>query len=806
MASSELPTTGRVYVSAVVLAGAVAIADSFYQLYTRPIGWEWTILALLTLATGSATVRLPSVPATITVSETFVFTSVLLFGAAAGTLTVTLDALVISFWLARKGVPLYRVIFNVGVLPIAMWVGAHLFYALAAVPPLSIENTPVRQLLWPLLVFTVTYFSLNSGLIAVAIALDKGGSPFRIWRENFAWLSVNYFGGASVAVLLGSYARNLDFTSLALIIPLLLVLYRTFTASMGRVEDANRHLSQLNSLYMSTIETLAMAIDAKDQITHGHIRRVQHYAVALAKATGIREEAQLRAIEAAALLHDMGKLAVPEYILNKPSALTPAEFEKMKLHASVGADILSSIDFPYPVVPIVRHHHESWDGSGYPDGLKGAEIPIGARVLSVVDCFDALTSDRPYRPRLSDVEALKILEDRRGRMYDPLIVDCFLRIHTELSQGELAQSDLPPTSKRTALAAITEASQPAIAATEVSRLEDISASTEEMLTLYELAKGLSGHTALDDAGDVIFKHLRRILPASTCVFFVYDVEADELVAAHSSGEHSHVFQGLRIVLGQRLTGWVAANRQTILNSDPVLDLGEVSRNLRPRLRSCLSTPLIVRTELVGVLTLYSTARESFTEDHRRIIESISGQVAQTVRQSLDYESSRTSRARDGATGLPHLDHVKNLLGPSGNEGPVYPFSLILLRIDNFDKVSAELGASGAKVLLEQITTSTRKVLGSADLLCRSTDEEFVALLPNTDADTCSQVVRKLSSTLTSDGVGESNHSRHSVCVSHATAPEDGTTVEDLLTAARQRIQSPISKKSASTLDKRKSIH
>jgi putative nucleotidyltransferase with HDIG domain/diguanylate cyclase (GGDEF)-like protein len=803
MASSELRASAKVYVSAVVLAGAAAIADSFYQLFTRPVDREWAILALLTLGTGSATVRLPSVPATITVSETFVFASVLLFGAAAGTLTVTLDALVISFWLARRGAPLYRVLFNVGVLPVAMWVGSHLFYALAGVPPLSVQGTPVRQLLWPLLVFTITYFSLNSGLIAIAIALDKGGSPFKIWRQNFAWLSVNYFCGASVAVLLGSYAKNLDFTSLALIIPLLLVLYLTFTASMGRVEDANRHLSQLNSLYMSTIETLAMAIDAKDQITHGHIRRVQHYAVSLAKATGIREEAQLRAIEAAALLHDMGKLAVPEYILNKPSALTPAEFEKMKLHASVGADILSSIEFPYPVVPIVRHHHENWDGSGYPAGLKGAEIPIGARVLSVVDCFDALTSDRPYRPRLSDAEALKILGDRRGRMYDPLIVDCFLRIHPEL-----AESELPSTSTRTALAAITKASQPTIPSTEVSRLEDISASTEEMLTLYELAKGLSGHTALDDAGDVIFKHLRRILPASTCVFFVYDIETDELVAAHAAGEHSHVFQGLRIALGQRLTGWVAANRQTILNSDPVLDLGEVSRNLRPRLRSCLSTPLIVRTELIGVLSVYSTARDSFSEDHRRIVESISGQVALTVRQSIDYESSRTSRLRDGLTGLPQLDHVKTLLSPTTSGETAYPFSLILVRVDDLDTITSQLGPAGASGFVDRVVATMRRVLGSADVLCRCSDEEFVAFLLNTDLQNCSQIAEKLDSALRTEisGIRESNQAHYLTRVSHATAPQDGTTVEGLLSASRHRIQGLPSKRSESPHEKRKSIH
>src|SRR5436189_697641 len=183
-----------------------------------------------------------------------------------------------------------------------------------------------------------------------------------------------------------------------------------------------------------------MAIDAKDQVTHCDIRRVQAHATGLAKKVGVRDESLLKAIEAAALLHDMGKLAVPEYILNKPGKLTDREFEKMKLHASVGADILSAIDFPYPVVPIVRHHHENWDGTGYPQGLKGTDIPIGARILSVVDCFDALTSDRPYRPRLSNDEATRILVERRGTMYDPLVVDTFVRVYREIAPEPPAAS------------------------------------------------------------------------------------------------------------------------------------------------------------------------------------------------------------------------------------------------------------------------------------------------------------------------------------------------------------------------------
>ena len=243
--------------------------------------------------------------------------------------------------------------------------------------------------------------------------------------------------------------------------------------ALGRVDDANKHLGELNRLYLSTIETLAMAIDAKDQITHGHIRRVQQYAIGLARHIGVMDSSQISAIEAASLLHDMGKLAVPEYILNKPGKLTATEFEKMKAHASIGADILSAIDFPYPVVPIVRHHHENWDGTGYPDGLSGTAIPIGARILSVVDCFDALTSDRPYRPRLADADAIDILQQRRGVMYDPLVVDAFLAVHADISPQRVE----PRPHFREGLRAITRGTLPVDAEQTSSGLDNISSST-----------------------------------------------------------------------------------------------------------------------------------------------------------------------------------------------------------------------------------------------------------------------------------------------------------------------------------------
>src|SRR6266853_2066123 len=424
---------GRLFLAFVITAGLIAIAVSVYQLHIQSIEQQWYLLAALTLVSGSATVKLPSVPASISVSETFVFASVLLLGSAAGTVTVALDGLVISFWMAKRRPEWYRALFNMTAPAVSILVASQLLFRAFNVEPLIRQPATVNSLLAPLIMFTFVYFGLNSGLITIAVAFETGLPPYIIWRDNFRWVSLNYFCGASVALLLVVYTRDVDLRFIGVIVPLLFVLYFTFKTSMQRVEDANSHVEQVNRLYLSTIETLAMAIDAKDQITHGHIRRVQTYAIGLAKHLGVADEKLIKAIEAAALLHDMGKLAVPEYILNKPGKLTEAEFEKMKLHASVGADILSAIDFPYPVVPIVRHHHENWDGTGYPAGLSGTDIPIGARILAVVDCFDALTSDRPYRPRLSDDEALSILTERRGSMYDPLIVDTFVSVQKQIA-------------------------------------------------------------------------------------------------------------------------------------------------------------------------------------------------------------------------------------------------------------------------------------------------------------------------------------------------------------------------------------
>jgi putative nucleotidyltransferase with HDIG domain len=594
MVPSTLDRPTGLYVYAVIVAGFAAVLHSALTLVQQPADMRWLLLAALTLVSGSANVRLTAVSATISVSETFVCTSVLLFGAAAGTLTVTLDAVVMSLWMKRRyRSEWYRLLFNVAAPAASVWLAAQTF-AIAGIPPLSSYEGAIEltALAFPLLAFTLAYFMLNSWLIAFAISLKEQLPAYPVWRDNLLWTSFNYFGGASVAALLVGYRATLDAALLLVVAPILLVLHFTFRSVLGRVEDANQHLARVNRLYLSTIETLATAIDAKDQVTHGHIRRVQNFAIAMARKIGIREEAQIRAIEAAALLHDMGKLAVPDYILNKPGPLTSPELVKMKGHAAIGADILAAIDFPYPVVPIVRHHHENWDGTGYPDGLKGTEIPIGARILSVVDCFDALTSDRPYRPKLTDEAAIEILRERRGNMYDPLVVDAFLEHYCSLT-GQVVSSSSPDP----ALAAITESA---------SRFSAPNSS-----------RGKIGSAGKISQISPVFRQISREFPDCTVVLLHRDDLLDQLQVTAALGPAADSLADATIPLPSRVVGWVAANATSIHNADRRLDSLAWRGN-----GTCTAIPLLRDQAAMGVVAVYTEGARVLTQVELSALEAL----------------------------------------------------------------------------------------------------------------------------------------------------------------------------------------
>jgi putative nucleotidyltransferase with HDIG domain len=619
------------YVRAVIIVGSLTIVQSLVNLHASPPRWEWVLFAALAVISGSFSLKIGSVSASITISDTFFICTALLFGASPATLAAAISTGV-SSWRRRHRRD--RLAFNVATTALGMWAGSHLFFVLAGIPPLIGGETPVELVIVPLVAFTTVYFIFNSGLVAVAIGLDAGKSPIAVWRQHFSWLSVNCFASASVSFCMLLLNDRVSFGAAAVVLPLLAVLHLTLSSSFGRLEDARRHIAHVDRLYLSAVETLAMAIDAKDDVTHSHVRRVQSYALGLARALGVHDDSSLKAIEAAALLHDTGKLGIPEYILNKPGKLTAAEFEEMKRHVDIGADILSLVDFPYPVVPIVRCHHENWDGSGYPRGISGSEIPIGARILSVVDCFDALTSDRPYRAALTNEQAFEILRSRSGTMYEPLVVETFIRIHHELAVQVAA---FP---QHEALRQITRSASAATASVPPRPAVAMSGVSDEVLAFVSLARLASGDGTTSDVLALASNLMRELAPGATIGWYLVDEATNHVVLRHAAGPAAHVLNGMSLRIGDGLSGWVAAHRQVIVNSEAALDLGGRARGDVP-LERALGVPLIARESFVGTMTLYSGI--AFTEDQSRLAQVIAPHLAQAIWTSCREEAQAKSK-------------------------------------------------------------------------------------------------------------------------------------------------------------------
>ena len=587
----------RQFVGVVAVAGLAVVVQAIATFPPTGSRLYMGALAVLTLLSGRLTIKVPGRAASVSVSEVFVFAAVLLFGPAVATLIVALDGACAS--LAQTDRRLYRALFNVAEPALSVWAAGHAYVliALHSGPP-----TPGAEFL-ATLAMTITYFVSNTCLTAVAVSIESGAAFDDVWQENALYVAINYQAAGSLAALAVGNAVTFNLQALGLVAPLLVLSYAAYQSASTRLVDAQAHVGEIEQLYTATVETLAIAVDAKDQVTHGHVRRVQRHTLALARALGLVDSIELKALEAASLLHDVGKLAIPDHILNKPGALTSTEYATMKTHANIGATILATVHFPFPVVPIVRHHHENWDGSGYPDGISGEHIPLGARILMVVDCFDAVTSDRPYRRKLSDDDGIAILHSRRGTMYDPRVVDTFVALIPTLRQEDAAAETMPD-------------------------LPLTGGGHHDHTGRYVAAdlQSCSDRIALlRDAGALLGRRLDALLPGTEACLFAMDPARERLLPAFATPRLEAFAASVQFSSGEALSGWVAANRHAILNSDPRLDLGELADTFG--FSHCASTPIFALGTLVGVLTVYASRAERFSDEDGRCLGSIAQEVA-----------------------------------------------------------------------------------------------------------------------------------------------------------------------------------
>jgi putative nucleotidyltransferase with HDIG domain len=577
-------TRVKLLVGVVAAIGFSAVAWASLTIASAPLNRWFFLLAVATIVSSRFVIAVPGQPATVSVSEIFVFATVLMFGPAPAVLTVAFDGLLVS--LAQHDRRLYRTLFNVSEPAVSACAAGIVFFAVAHTAPFAVAGAAPGSLLLPSALMSVTYFASNTLLQSAAVAAENQVSIWRVWRQHAWYVGINYYAAGSLATLTIRNGIGIDFEAIGLVGPLLMLSYVAYKAAATQVDEAQRHVREVEGLYRATVETLALAVDAKDQVTHGHIRRVQRHTVALAKRLGVSDPTELKALEAASLLHDIGKLAVPDYVLNKPGALTSAEFEQIKLHATMGATILEAVEFPYPVVPIVKHHHEQWCGKGYPSSIRGEAIPLGARIVSVVDCFDALTSDRPYRRKLSDADALHILRERSGTMYDPQVVEAFIAmiptLREEDRQVDRLSEELPVTG-----AGVPDADAAGITAA-------------------------LGQEQLDLVHRILSESLPRVGPGIEGCFFAQVENGEALAASRWTDGIAAIVAGRTVRLGEGLVGWVAAHRHTIVNSHADLDLGDAANCID--LGACTAVPVFAFGTLVGVLTFYLPKPARFTPE------------------------------------------------------------------------------------------------------------------------------------------------------------------------------------------------
>src|SRR5215216_1513314 len=547
----------------VSIVGLLVFAYSVFELARGSVNFEWVLLSIVTIILVSRLdIGIPKTTSTVTLSDTFIFISVLLYGTHASVVLAGLDAAVCTLHLKNRR----RIIwFNAGVMSLSVFIASSvLSFVFGDLTALALD---MNRLFMAAAMLALIHYILNSGLMSIVTALRQGHSLLKTWKNSFLWTSISYFAGAVTACLVIKLITVISFYAFIISVPILTITYFTYKVYLDRVETSNRHAEQMADLHLRTIEALAIAIDAKDEVTHDHVHRVQIYATGLARLFGLSEP-DIEALKAGALLHDIGKLSVPDYILNKPGKLTEGEYDKMKIHTIVGAEILTRVGFPYPVVPVVRHHHERWDGRGYPDKLKRDEIPVTARILMVVDCFDAVREDRQYRKAMTREQAIELLKSSSGTVYDPEVVRVFLenlpefeeeirRKKKERQAGKISQSDCTDPKSEKA-----DGGQVVFA--------QIRNAHREVITLYDIAQTIGTSLDLRDMFAVFSSRLQDIVSYTTCALYLQKPGSIELEAVHVSGRNAERLKDRSIILGAGVTGWVVVNRQPMYNCDPRL--------------------------------------------------------------------------------------------------------------------------------------------------------------------------------------------------------------------------------------------
>jgi diguanylate cyclase (GGDEF)-like protein/putative nucleotidyltransferase with HDIG domain len=788
----------RLFIAA---TGAVGIWSLVHAL------WHWqsadltrfVCYLLVAVLASSLKIQLPGIDGTMSVNFLFILLSVLELSLPE-TLVLGCTATLAQclFGTQQKRVPI-KIVFNV----LSMMANAIAisYYAYHALQKIAGAGT-----LLLLVITALIFFVANTVPVAIVISLTERKPARKVWGECHFWSFPYYMVGAAVVFAVGLLSKKIGWQTSLLVLPLIYWVYRSYhlylaklAAEKKQVEIEKGNAEDAASLHLRTIESLALAIEAKDHTSHKHLQRVRVFAVGLARELDFSAD-EIEALRAAALLHDIGKLAIPEHIINKPGRLTPEEFEKMKIHPLVGSEILQRVAFPYPVAPIVRSHHERWDGTGYPDGLKGENIPRGARVLAAVDCLDALASHRQYRNAISLDSAMDKVESMAGSAFDPKIVEALKQHYRQLeilagsasigSDETAPSADLRIEAGLELAAGFEDSPASSGAANETDFLSSIASARQEAQTMFELSQDLGNSLSLGETLSVLSVRLRKMIPYDSMAVFL--LKDGKLIPELVSGDNFRLLSALNIGLGQGICGWVAEKLKPIVNGNPELEAGYVSDPAKfTTLRSVLAVPLEGLNGVVGVLAMYRADRDAFSADHLRVLLAVSSKIALSVENALKYQQAEDSATTDYLTGLPNARslflHLSRELSRCRRTST--SLAVMVCDLDNFKQVNDLYGHLEGDNLLKDFAGHLKESCRGYDYVARMGGDEFVIVAPGMNPEAADEKISRLNQLAIEAGRKIAGRDLIALSVGTAFCPQDSFDVERLLAEADRRMYS-----------------
>lgn len=623
-----------------------------------------------------------------------------------------------------------------------------------------------------IVLFLVTAFPL-----AATKALQEREPLRRIWKNRFLWSLPYYMAGAAIAGLLTTLPKISWWYSALILLPVGLLVYYAYRLQLESLARERQHAEELASMQLHMVEALALAVESKDVTPVSDLHRMVYFASGLGEAMGLSDE-QIRALRVAAVLHDIGQVAVPDHIIMKPGRLTPDEYQRLKIHPEIGAQIIQQAGFPRLVSTIVQSHHERWDGTGYPAGLKGAEIPIEARVLAAVDMLLALSTDRHYRRAIPLDEAMEIVAREAGKGLDPAVVSRLRQVYRELDQQAGSMR-----TDRSSLAAGRTETVPATTEPPTFLRAIAEARREEQMVL-EFTQILGSSLDLDETLNELSRRLHNRLEFDTMVLFLR--QGDRLEAAFVEGQHFSLFHNLSLQMMSGITGHVAATLRPVLNAPPTEDpIAHRNPVAASSLKSAMIIPLDGPNGLVGTLNLYSTRHLAFSSAQLSLLTSIASKLAVTVENSAKFQQAETRASVDFLTGLPNAGalflHLQNELARCARTGT--ELGLLVFDLDGFKAVNDQYGHLTGNRLLQLVAQGLRENCREYDFVARMGGDEFVMVLPGVTTEAVGHRLQRMRAYVERVGLELCGTLCVSVSGGSAFFPADGRTAEELLAKA-----------------------